>query len=998
MRAFSISSVPSVLSVPSDSVTTSSSSSDLASSDTSDLASSDRSDLQASDSVSSPASDTASSDLVSSDTSTAASSTRASEIKGSLISFKPNKSIINSYFEIGDFNDLSLFTAKIVNTNLSLDNIYTVYVKVRYNIDNFFMVGNQFGFVFSSEKSYKVLFYDITIRLEEYFAYYNLVNEDIVYVQISFRLLDKMIYSDLLINKDKLANITSTEKKDTLDLIVIPTATNEDGLGKCLPVVLDSNNFIKEVNIIIKDRKSNFLDIIIDKTKYIKKNHTDVITAFDKDYKFYYIKGNIHYILVVKQIDQYKVEKLKYSLSGVLLSRIIDTFDGNTLIRCRGLETMYIEDNNVIKVKKLIKFNAIDRYNNKNIKLGWLPNPLIGVIDVETYLNNNNVNAIYALGFRTNLARQPVIYYIDTNHDSNSLVLQMIDELLRPKYSNITFYCHNFGGFDVIFILKVLTTFNERDNENENDKGNKYKISAILRDDKVIKLTIKKNNNTLNILDSYCMLVGSLSRLGKDFGVETQKTTFPYKFSTHDNLFYKGDTPDIHLYNDLSREDYSKIYQQEWSFKDETIKYLKNDLNCLYEIIVSANKQIFRDYKINIKDSLTISGLAMKIYLNKYYNDNIPLINKPSIYKDIKQGYYGGITEVYKPSGENLFYYDVNSLYPYAALNDMPGLTCEKLTYYKYNSDISELFGFFYCRIESPKDLYLGLLPIRVNLGIEFPLGKWEGWYFSEQLKFAKENGYNIEVFKGYNFNREKDVFKSYVDKVYSIKSNPLNPSQKAMAKSLLNNLLGRFGINLDKPITEIMSEATYNKISIMHKVTSSKQIGDDKVLVTYTPKLDYDIINSHNLDFLKVLTSYSDKETQGISNTSIVISAAVTAYARIHISKIKLDILSQGAQGGDIFYSDTDSIVTNIKLSDHMVNNNELGKLKLEHIIKKGIFITNKTYCLINDKDEYINKAKDVKSDSLNITHYEKLLKGEKVEAIKSQSKVNWNIGEVRI
>ena len=56
-------------------------------------------------------------------------------------------------------------------------------------------------------------------------------------------------------------------------------------------------------------------------------------------------------------------------------------------------------------------------------------------------------------------------------------------------------------------------------------------------------------------------------------------------------------------------------------------------------------------------------------------------------------------------------------------------------------------------------------------------------------MKFAKENGYNIKVLKGYNFNREKDVFKSYVEKVYCIKSNPINPSQKAMAKSLLNTL-----------------------------------------------------------------------------------------------------------------------------------------------------------------------------------------------------------------
>lgn len=65
---------------------------------------------------------------------------------------------------------------------------------------------------------------------------------------------------------------------------------------------------------------------------------------------------------------------------------------------------------------------------------------------------------------------------------------------------------------------------------------------------------------------------------------------------------------------------------------------------------------------------ITISSLAMRIFLKDFYNKNIPMINKPSIYKDLKQAYYGDITEVYKPLGHNLYYYDVNSLYPFAAL------------------------------------------------------------------------------------------------------------------------------------------------------------------------------------------------------------------------------------------------------------------------------------------------------------------------------------------
>lgn len=81
------------------------------------------------------------------------------------------------------------------------------------------------------------------------------------------------------------------------------------------------------------------------------------------------------------------------------------------------------------------------------------------------------------------------------------------------------------------------------------------------------------------------------------------------------------------------------------------------------------------------------------------------------------------------------------------------------------------------------------------------------------------------------------------------------------------------------------------------------------------------------------------------------------------------------------------------------MLSTKELGKLKLEHKVKKGIFITNKTYCLVYYNDKFINKAKGIKSNSLSITDYEKLLSNENVTtAIKVQSKTDWMKGEVRI
>lgn len=206
-------------------------------------------------------------------------------------------------------------------------------------------------------------------------------------------------------------------------------------------------------------------------------------------------------------------------------------------------------------------------------------------------------------------------------------------------------------------------------------------------------------NSSLVIKDSYPLLNSSLERLGKDFNVETLKGIYPYSFSKKDNLFYVGETPDLCFYNNVSEKDYYEMYSNDWSYKHETLKYIESDLMSLYQVITKANKQMFLDYGLNITDSLTISKLALELFLSKYYKNNIPIINKASIYNDISMGYYGAITEVYKPYGENLYYYDVNSLYPYVALQDMPGLECKKESFYNVDKNINDYFGFYYCEI-----------------------------------------------------------------------------------------------------------------------------------------------------------------------------------------------------------------------------------------------------------------------------------------------------------
>lgn len=245
---------------------------------------------------------------------------------------------------------------------------------------------------------------------------------------------------------------------------------------------------------------------------------------------------------------------------------------------------------------------------------------------------------------------------------------------------------------------------------------------------------------------------------------------------------------------------------------------------------------------------------------------------------------------------------------------------------------------------------------------MDFPLGKLSGWYFSEKLKFSREHGYEITVIKGYEFNKEVKMFYNYVKDIYNKKVNASNSVQKAISKSLLKNLLGRFGIHLEKYKTELVDENTFNNISMIRDVKGYTNIGDMS-LVSYSTSVNYDSIKQLDLDLNEVLKHNKYSEITAQSASSVVISAAVTAYARIIMCKHKLDILNTG---GKIYYSDTDSIVTDIELPSELVSNNELGKFKLEYKVKEGIFISGKTYCLITQDDKLIKRAKGVNIDSL--------------------------------
>lgn len=63
---------------------------------------------------------------------------------------------------------------------------------------------------------------------------------------------------------------------------------------------------------------------------------------------------------------------------------------------------------------------------------------------------------------------------------------------------------------------------------------------------------------------------------------------------------------------------------------------------------------------------------------------------------------------------------------------------------------------------------------------------------------------------------------------IYKIESNPTNDTQKAVAISLLNNLLGRFGISLEQDVTKLLTYKQFMIVSNMYPITSYHIISDD--------------------------------------------------------------------------------------------------------------------------------------------------------------------------
>lgn len=231
------------------------------------------------------------------------------------------------------------------------------------------------------------------------------------------------------------------------------------------------------------------------------------------------------------------------------------------------------------------------------------------------------------------------LFYKEVRETSDQFISRIFMDIFMNKNLNCyTFYVHNLGRFDSVFILKSLII-------NKN-----FEITPIWKDNTIISLTISLGDFKIFLLDSLQLIPGSLKDILISFGCKTQKGNFPYKFVNKNNLYYIGDKPSKEFYSDITELEYLNLSNNKWDLKLETLKYLRSDLEGLLEVVTEFRDNVYNKYNLNITKFKTLPGLALAVYRSSYlpesFRSELKII-KSDLAQKIRTSYFGGNVEVY---------------------------------------------------------------------------------------------------------------------------------------------------------------------------------------------------------------------------------------------------------------------------------------------------------------------------------------------------------------
>ncbi|KAK6923558.1 DNA-directed DNA polymerase, family B, mitochondria/virus [Dillenia turbinata] len=392
------------------------------------------------------------------------------------------------------------------------------------------------------------------------------------------------------------------------------------------------------------------------------------------------------------------------------------------------------------------------------------------VADTETILVDD-VHYPYAAGLLKVMPGDDIssklLYSIDTYFSEDySIILDSFEErsrkvlfdlieriyrIVEKDKNNYTIYFHNFSRFDGIFLLKHIACHHKE-----------FKIKPTMRNGLLYELVVYRGRKVLfRFRDSFLLLPSKLEDLAINLCPE---------LGTKGNVEHS----EVRLCNLKSK-------------KKELLDYMKQDILLLGGIMRKAQEICWNDYKVDIESKITLPSLALYIFRKNFYDPKTCPIHIPSQSEDtfIRRGYYGGHSDVYKPAGKNLYYYDVNSLYPF------------------------------------------------IMKTYPMPIGKPK----CEEFKFAIDHGYKVTPLSGYLFEKKEYPFVSFVSSLFESRLKAKKSKNDALSfiyKILMNSLYGRFGINPESTVTDVCTQDKYHNYIRNTKWIFAEKLSDKYYVVSY--------------------------------------------------------------------------------------------------------------------------------------------------------------------
>lgn len=383
-----------------------------------------------------------------------------------------------------------------------------------------------------------------------------------------------------------------------------------------------------------------------------------------------------------------------------------------------------------------------------------------------------------------------------------------------------------------------------------------------------------------------------------------------------------------------------------------------NDVKATYRLGEFINE--FYEKECGIPLQLTIGSAAMRLFRNKFFTDYWTRENEFMAEYE-RDAYYGGRCEVFKRGEQRTFSYDVNSMYISVMRDELipdpsTGVYCDNGFNGCIDKYLYKYLGVWHVKVKTPDNIYIPVLPVRLDGKLKFPKGTFSGKWTSVELIYALEKGYKIlEVYNFIYYKFSAYYFSDYAKFIWDRRI-----EYKAVKNKGMDLMIKRLG------------NALYGKFAQRNKKEYFGRYSD------YTGELiDGEI---QFFEYFNETWIIVKGEVTPAKHEFPIVSAFITAYSRIKLLK------GMYANESSLIYVDTDSL----KLTEAAKNieiGKDLGQWELEIEDKIIEYYRPKCY---GDKRKGVPKRGDMvyRENNKEKWHYQKPLRYR--ESIKKGQKPN--------